>query len=218
VADHIRAARRPFATVPERHKFRRRAAPRMLCFAPKLRHPGKTMRIGTTGTTAVAFFLLLTAVPGTADELHIKGNVATLTDDPGVRFETSGWKHANSSNPFLLTPDQLTNAMVGVTRLRPGQPFLTNGPVIPKSLDAATVQVLLAERLRGKPNVSVSSETIGGRQVAVAKYADAYTRRVEYAFPLKEHLVHVILIAKEGKYFDSGNQVARKVVQTLKPL
>jgi len=27
-----------------------------------------------------------------------------------------------------------------------------------------------------------------------------------------------MLIAKEGRYFDSGNQVARKVVQTLKPL
>ena len=170
------------------------------------------------GTTAIVFLLLFTAVPGIAQGPRVNGNVATLTDAPGIRFETSGWSHSNSSNPFLLTPDQLTNAMVGVTRLGPGQPFLTNGPVIPKSLDAATVQVLLTERLRGKPNVTVSTETIGGRQVAVAKYADAYTRRVEYAFPLKEHVVHVMLIAKEGRYFDSGNQVARKVVQTLKPL
>jgi hypothetical protein len=169
-------------------------------------------------TTAAAFLLLLAGAAHAAGELRVKGNVAFLRDDPGIRFETSGWKHSNSSNPFLLTPDQLTNAMVGVTRLPPGRPFLTNGPVIPKSLDAATVQVLLAERLRGKPNVKVSTETIGGRQVAVAKYADAYTRRVEYAFALKEHVVHVMLIAKAGRYFDSGNQVARRLVQTLKPL
>jgi hypothetical protein len=168
-------------------------------------------------TIAVAF-LFLSGIAHAAGELRVSGTVATLNDDPGVKFETSGWKHSNSSNPFLLTPDQLTNAMVGVTRLAPGQPFLTNGPVIPKSLDAATVQVLLAERLRGKSKVTVSTETIGGRQVAVAKYADSYTRRVEYAFPLKNHVVHVMLIAKEGRYFDSGNQVARKVVQTLKPL
>jgi hypothetical protein len=167
---------------------------------------------------AVVFFALLASVTGAAEELRVTGNVATLMDEPGIKFETSGWKHSSSSNPFLLTPDQLTNAMVGVTRLGPGQPFLTNGPVIPKTIDAATVQVLLAERLRGKSKVTVSSETIGGRQVAVAKYADAYTRRVEYAFPLKDHVVHVMLIAKEGRYFDSGNQVARKVVQTLKPL
>jgi hypothetical protein len=170
-----------------------------------------------TRTIAVVFLLLAT-VTAAAQELRVKGNVATLADEPGIRFETSGWSHSNSSNPFLLTPDRLTNAMVGVTRLGPGQPFLTNGPVIPKSLDAATVQVLLTERLRSKPNVTVSTETIGGRQVAVAKYADAYTRRVEYAFALKEHVVHVMLIAKEGRYFDSGNQVARKLVQTLKPL
>jgi hypothetical protein len=167
---------------------------------------------------AAALYVLLAGAAYAAEELRVAGNVATLNDAPSIRFETSGWKNSSSSNPFLLTPDQLTNAMVGVSRLRPGQAFLTNGPVIPKSLDAATVQVLLAERLRGKPNVSVSTETIGGRQVAVAKYADAYTRRVEYAFPLKDHLVHVMLIAKDGRYFDSGNQVARKVVQTLKPL
>jgi len=168
-------------------------------------------------TIAVAFLILLAPVAGTAEEPRVRGNVATLTDSPSIRFETSGWSHSNTTNPFLLTPDKLTNAMVGVTRLRPGQPFLTDGPVIPKSLDAATVQVLLAERLRSK-HATVSTETIGGRAVAVAKYADAYTRRVEYAFPLKDHVVHVILIAKEGRYFDSGNAVARKVVQTLKPL
>jgi hypothetical protein len=167
---------------------------------------------------AVAFLVLLASVTGAAEELRVNGNVATLLDDPGIKFETSGWKHSNSSNPFLLTPDQLTNAMVGVTRLAPGQPFLTNGPVIPKTLDAATVQVLLAERLRGKAKLSVSTESIGGRQVAVARYADPNTRRVEYAFALKDHVVHVMLIAKEGRYFDSGNQVARRVVQTLKPL
>jgi hypothetical protein len=174
------------------------------------------MRIGMI--LVVLYSLLASTLAYAADELRVAGNVATLADAPGIKFETSGWKHSNSSNPFLLTPDELTNAMVGVSRLRPGQAFLTNGPVIPKTLDAPTVQVLLAERLRGKSNLSVSTETIGGRQVAVAKYSDPYTRRVEYAFPLKEHLVHVMLIAKEGRYFDSGNQVARKVVQTLKPL
>jgi len=174
------------------------------------------MRIGMI--LAVLYFLLASALTYAADELHVSGNLATLSDAPGIKFETSGWKHSNSSNPFLLTPDELTNAMVGVSRLRPGTPFLTNGPVIPKSLDAATVQVLLSERLRGKSNLSVSTETIGGRQVAVARYSDPYSRRIEYAFALKQHLVHVMLIAKEGRYFDSGNQVARKVVQTLKPL
>jgi hypothetical protein len=65
---------------------------------------------------AAAFVPLLASVAFAADALHVKGNVATLSDDPGIRLETSSWKHSNSSNPFLVMPDQLTNAMVGVTR------------------------------------------------------------------------------------------------------
>lgn len=54
----------------------------------------------------------------TSDEQSVGDNhTVQLTDAPAVEFSTSGWSYANSTNPFLLTPDYLTNAMIHLVHI-----------------------------------------------------------------------------------------------------
>ena len=45
-----------------------------------------------------------------------QSDLAVLSDSPAIEFSTGGWSHTNTTNPFLLTPDYLTNAMIGISR------------------------------------------------------------------------------------------------------
>ncbi|NIR28506.1 MAG: hypothetical protein GWN84_04115 [Gammaproteobacteria bacterium] len=149
---------------------------------------------------------------------QVDQGVVELADEPAVRFRTSGWDHSNTTNPFLLTPDRLTNAMVAVSRLASGQPFLDGGPVIPEALDAKTVRAVLAARLEGKEDLRISTESIGDREIARAAYRDGGRRCVEYAFEMRGYLIHVLLLARPGAYFAAGTVVARKVIETIEPI
>lgn len=166
---------------------------------------------------AMVFGMLL-AVTAQAAEPVVSHGMAKLNDTPAIQFATSGWDYANITNPFLLTPDVLTNAMVGVSRLKPGEPFLQNGPPIPTRLTPKTIKAVLAKRLKGKSGLKIKTEKIGGREVAVATYTDGDKKGEEYAFAMHGYLVHVLLLANHGSYFKQGEHVARKVVETIKPL
>jgi hypothetical protein len=142
--------------------------------------------------------------------------VVHLEDSPAVEFSTSGWAYTNSANPFLLTPDDLTNAMVGVSRLRKGQSFLKDGPVVPEQLDLAAIEKVLSERLKGKEDLEITSGSMDKREMVFARYKQGERRALEIAFALKEHLVHVLVLAKEGRYHERAERVAINVAKTMK--
>jgi len=142
-------------------------------------------------------------------------NIVSLNDAPAIKFSTSGWAHTNTTNPFLLTPDYLTNAMLGVSRMKSGESFPNQGPVIPIKLNPDVLESLLREKLSSKSELKVSKETINNRVVAIANYADGVKNGIEYLLILDGSLVHVLLIAERGQYFSDGRNVARKVVETI---
>jgi hypothetical protein len=145
----------------------------------------------------------------------VTSEVAVLSDSPAATFNISGWSYTNTTNPFLLTPDSLTNAMVGVSRLPKGSRILRSSVVVPASLDISSIQVAMAERLRDKSQPTITTEKIGDRQVVVARYTDRNAEVVEYAFEFANHMVLVLLRAKSGPYFRDGAMVARKVVESF---
>lgn len=161
---------------------------------------------------------LLAAISAHAAEPTVTNGVARLEDAPAIQFETSDWDYTNTTNPFLLTPDTLTNAMLGISRLKPGEPLLSDGPAIPADLSPKTISATLAKRLRGKSGLAIKTERIGEREVVAATYTVGGRKGMEYAFEMKGYLVHVLLLAKRGPYFEAGARAARKVVATLKPL
>lgn len=161
---------------------------------------------------------LLLAVSAHAAEPIVANGVARLTDAPAIQFEMPEWDYANTSNPVLLTPDTFTNAMLGISRLKPGEPFMSDGPTIPADLNPKTIRALLAERLRDTSGVKIKTERIGNRDVVVATYTAGDQKGMEYAFEINGYLIRVLLLAKPGHYFDAGTRAARKVVSTLKPL
>lgn len=167
----------------------------------------------------IAMFVGLSlAITAQAAEPVVSNGVAKLSDAPAIQFETSYWDYSNTNNPFLLTPDTLTNAFIGLSRLKPGEPWLNNAARVPVRLDTVTIKAALAKRLGNKTGLRIKAEMIGKREVVVAQYDEGDKRGAEYAFGLRGYLVHVLLIAKRGSYFDSGERVARKLVETIRPL
>ena len=148
-------------------------------------------------------------------EIVDSNNIATLTDTPAIQFNTSGWSYTNTTNPFLLTPDYLTNAMLGVSRLKPNEAFPDNGPVVPSELNSEVITELLRKKLSGKENLAISSTNINGRPVIVATYISSNKNGIEYAFSLNSHLVHVLLLATPGNYYQQGKLVSEKLVGSI---
>jgi hypothetical protein len=142
--------------------------------------------------------------------------LAVLTDAPAVEFSTSGWSYTNTSNPFLLTPDYLTNAMIGVSRLKPGHPLFKNGPLITESITGAEVYKVFAAHLADKSDLRVETLQIAGRDVAHAVYRQPEKNGEEYAFVLNGYVVHVLLLAKPGHYYEEGSRVAAEIVRTFR--
>lgn len=163
----------------------------------------------------VYLVLLLTGC-AVAPQLVDDHNVATLTDSPAIQFNTSGWSYTNTTNPFLLTPDYLTNAMLGVSRLKPGETLLNNGPVIPSDLNTESISQLLQQKLSGKENLSVSVRSINEKSVIVATYESDNKNGIEYAFPLNGQLIHVLLLASPGTYYQQGKVVSEKLVGSIR--
>lgn len=101
--------------------------------------------------------LMFTVPSAFADQAPIvSAKVIRLSDAPSAVFNTSGWSNTNSSNPVILTPDLLTNAMIGVSRLAKGQPLLRSQVTVPESLDVESIRKAVNERLRGKANLSIN--------------------------------------------------------------
>jgi len=150
-----------------------------------------------------------------SDEVQVHGQVVTISDAPAVAFHKADWSYANTTNPFLLTPDSLTNAMIGVSRIEKGRPLLRGPSIVPATLDVASIRAALLDRLTGRPNLSIYVETIGEREVVVASYGDASRASLEYAFEYNGYLAHVLLSAKPGSYFDRGKVVATGVVKSF---
>ncbi len=163
----------------------------------------------------IFFAFLLTSCANTP-QLVNDHNVATLTDSPAIQFDTSGWSYTNTTNPFLLTPDYLTNAMLGVSRLKPGETLLNNGPTIPSKLYTETIAELLKQKLAGKENLSLSLRPINGKSVVVATYESDSKKGIEYAFPLAGQLIHVLLLASPGAYYQQGKVVSEKLVGSIR--
>lgn len=159
--------------------------------------------------------ILLFACTSPAPQIT-QSNVAVLPDRPAVEFSTGGWSYSNTLNPFLLTPDYLTNAMIAVSRLQPGEPLLNGGPIISAPITIDSVRDAVATRTRNKETLTLRTEEIAGRMVVHATYSDGEERREEYAFPLNGYLVHVLLVAKAGNYYKTGSKIAREVVVTFK--
>ena len=163
-------------------------------------------------------FLLFIAACVTTNP-QVSNGVAVLSDDPPIEFSTSGWQHTNTTNPFLLTPDSLTNAMIGVSKLRSGDFYRGNdGPRVPDALDTSSIRSMLREELRDKTDLNLSTGSLGGRDVVKALYADGDKLGLEYAFELEGYLISVLLRAKPGAYFDRGTKAANRIVETMRPL
>lgn len=143
----------------------------------------------------------------------------TLTDAPTVSFTVGDWQASNTSNPLLLTPDLLTNALLAVSRLQPGQSLLADGPDIPARLDTDTLKGLMSERVAAKGATSIRTHQMGRYQVVMADYqksADGVLRQYrEYAFILNGMVVHLLLVATPGRYYESGVHEAETLIQSL---
>lgn len=171
--------------------------------------------------------LLALLLCGCASEPAMKENTVrrdgagtiTLTDAPKVSFAVGGWQAGDTSNPLLLTPDLITNAMLAVSRLKPGEALLADGPDIPAGLDTDTLKSLMSERVASKGATSIRIHPMGRYAVVVADYqksADGVLHQYrEYAFVLNGGVVHLLLVAKPGPYYASGNKVAEKVIESL---
>jgi hypothetical protein len=166
-----------------------------------------------TGIAAMGMYLLACSSIGLSAG---RPELAVLSDAPAVEFSTGGWSYTNTSNPFLLTPDYLTNAMIGVSRLKPGQPFLKNGPIISEALTPEEMSKALAARLAGKNDLHVETLTIAGRDVAHASYTEPERNGDEYAFPFNGYVIHISLHAKRGRYYEEGTRVAAEILRTLR--
>ena len=142
-------------------------------------------------------------------------DVVYLSDEPQVSFYTSGWSYANSENPFLLTPDYLTNALVGFSRIAPGSEFLDGGPLIPEVLTEESVQQMLRERLASKEGLEIAVETLGHYNLVSAQYKREEGYAAEYAFPFRSHLFHVLVLAKDADYFSAAQKVARTAIESV---
>ena len=160
--------------------------------------------------------LALILVCASSLSLASKPELAVLSDVPAIEFSTSGWSYTNTSNPFLLTPDYLTNAMIGVSRLKPGQPLLKGGPIITEALTTSEVRETLAARLADKTDLKLETLSIAGHDVVHAVYVQPEKNGEEYAFILNGFVIHVLLLAKPGKYYEEGSRVAAEVVATLR--
>jgi|GEM_PF-2876141 len=165
----------------------------------------------------VGITLLLVIVSGcasTAPMVDGRGYVA-LSGQPSITFQTSGWNFTNTENPFILTPDYLTNAMVGFSRLQAGQPVLRGGPPVPDQINENTIKRVFEEKLGSESSLEMHTRDIGSRTVVVASYEDEEKYRQEYGFELGGVLLHVIVVANHGQYAREAEQVARTAIETM---
>ena len=139
----------------------------------------------------------------------------TLSEQPAITFQTSGWSYTSTENPFILTADYLTNAMVGFSRLQSGEPVLRGGPPVPEELNENTIKRIFEEKLGSESSLEIRTQHIGSRSVVVASYGDEEKSRQEYGFELGGALLHVIVVANHGQYAREAEQVARTAIETM---
>jgi hypothetical protein len=140
---------------------------------------------------------------------------ATLRDEPAIRFSTSGWSHSDTVDPFLLTPNYLTNAMVGVSRFNPGDPAAQGGLSVPSALNAQNIQSLLNQLVGDEDGFNARSVTLHGREVVIADYPNEQRAQREYAFEFDGSLIRIVIVAQHGDYFDAATTVAENIIQTI---
>lgn len=160
-------------------------------------------------------FYLLTGCE-TTPMLVDEHNIATLTDTPAIQFRTSGWAYTNTTNPMLLTPNSLTNAMVGVSRFKPNEALPNNGPMVPNQLNPHSIAQLLQKKLADTENLAISTTTFNNRTIVTATYMLGGRNGVEYAFAMDGYLVHVILLATPGYYYELSKAVAEDLVNSIR--
>ncbi|MDQ2076774.1 hypothetical protein [Marinimicrobium sp. ABcell2] len=169
-------------------------------------------------STALLLFVFLVGCASqpasVAPRVDAEGYV-TLRDDPAVRFATSGWNHSDTSDPFILTPNYLTNALVGVTRFESGEMITQNGPRVPATLNAQSIRGLLDQLVGDEENFSSRSATVHGREVVIADYPNEQRSRREYAFEFEGNLIRLIIVAQHGDYFEAATAVAENIVGTI---
>lgn len=165
-------------------------------------------------TAFAVFVLIVLGCSATAPKVDSRGNVK-LSGQPAITFHTSGWSYTNTENPFILTPDYLTNAMVGVSRLQPGQPILRNGSPVPEQINESTIRRVFEQKLGFESALVIDTQIIGPRAVVVASYSDEEKYRQEYGFELGGVLLHVVVVANHGHYASEAERVARTVIETM---
>ena len=163
---------------------------------------------------AAALLMLVAACATTDPMVDARGYVA-LSGQPAITFQTSGWSYTNTQNPFILTPDYLTNAMVGFSRLEPGQPVLRDGPPVPEEINETSIKQLFEEKLGSENSLRIEAQNIGPRPVVVASYQDEEKYRQEYGFELGGVLLHVVVVANHGQYAEKAEQVARTAIEAM---
>ncbi|MEA5446723.1 hypothetical protein VCB98_12925 [Gammaproteobacteria bacterium AB-CW1] len=164
--------------------------------------------------SVAALIVLIAGCSSTAPTVDDRGYVA-LSGQPSITFQTSGWSYTNTENPFILTPDYLTNAMVGFSRLEPGQPILRGGPPVPDQINDNTIKQAFEHKLENQNNLGIETKNIGSYSVVIASYEDEEKYRQEYGFELGGVLLHVIVVANHGQYARDAEQVARTAIESM---
>lgn len=162
----------------------------------------------------ISLLVIASGCANTAPTVDDRGYVA-LSGQPGIAFQTSGWSYTNTENPFILTPDYLTNAMVGFSRLQAGQAVLQGGPPVPEQINETTIRRVFEEKLGSRGDLEIQTQNIGSRTVVIAWYEDEEKYRQEYGFELGGVLLHVLVVANHGEYANGAEQVARTAIETM---
>ena len=158
--------------------------------------------------------ILLASCASTEPRVSERG-FATLHDEPRITFHTSGWSYTNTTNPFLLTPDYLTNAMEGISRFKVGDSLLQNGPVVSEPINKEAIRELLNERKKSEDDLVITDKQIGSHDVVVAEYSDEEKIRKEYALELNGFLLHILVVANHGNYSSSAEAVVQRIIETV---
>ena len=148
-----------------------------------------------------------------------EGELLRLTDDPPVVFHRSGWGWANTSSPVILTPDTILNAMIMIGRWKQGT-HMPDGREVPAILNEEGLRSFIEASLRSQRSEKTSEEEvlreeIGDREAVIARYRKEGKPNAMFAFAFADHLVYLVLIAKDDDYFERGMRVARGVVESM---
>ena len=150
---------------------------------------------------------------------HVDENdIAYLKDLPAVKFSTYGYSFTDTPNPFILTADYLNNSMIMVSRLKVGEIILKGDTKVPQDLSLIAIKKAIEKRLKNEDELRLFIKKMNGYDVVVANYRKKERIGVELAFEFKGYLLHILLLAKEGNYFNHATHVVSNIVNTLQPI